>query len=426
MSAANVLAVARNASLGETMASVARGLTPSQFAAAVTLGLANHTLVVLTYLEVPWIHANVTLVVALVAVLAFVVVANRRAHRLAAWTLLLPAYALLGAIVVAEPGLRHYVLTDQIMSHALAFAIFGADRLVAEGRGRRMTYVVAAVTGVATGGLILALVLHLWPDSFAATDAWREERSLPHFLDLYAAHLMLHWLLFGGAVVLLYAERRLAEQALRRLHAARLERLARSRQIVESRLQLMQARIEPHFLFSTLERVKRLYASEPEWAECMLDELGAFLRAAMPQMRESDSTLGREVELVRAYVAILGIHARNRLDCVIEVASELADAPLPSMMLLPLVDQSVARALGSSSEAVRIRIRASQEALRLRVVIGSTAAAPAKFDEAAIAAIEERLGVLYRGRASVAQSAQASGEAECVLEIPHERNRRRL
>lgn len=420
MNVGQAQALGTTASETSTLRAARWSVPPSVCAAALGLGLADHTLVALTHLGAAWPFVSVMRVLALAATIAAVVVADRRGLRAGAWALLAVAYALLASMILRVGDNAHYLVGDAIMSHAVAFALFVGDRRVAAGRGRRLTYVAAGVAGVTLGALILALVLHVGPDLFADDDAWTDERTLPHFVDLYVAYVALHWLLFGGAAVLLYGERRLAEAAVRRLHAAELERLARSRQITQSRLQLMQARIEPDFLFSTLERVKRLYAREPEWAECMLDELGAFLRAAMPQMRESYSTVGREAELVRAYLAIMRIHLRNRLECDIDVPPELAQVPLPSMMLLPLVDRHVAPALASPTGHVHLRICASREGSRLRIAITSTAGSPIRDEQAAIAAIEERLGLLYRGRASLSCSVERAGGSGIVLEIPLE------
>ena len=67
----------------------------------------------------------------------------------------------------------------------------------------------------------------------------------------------------------------------------------------------MQARVEPRFLFNTLAQVERLYEIDAQRADRMLDDLIVYLRAALPQLRETTSTLSREIELAKAYLNIV-------------------------------------------------------------------------------------------------------------------------
>jgi hypothetical protein len=94
---------------------------------------------------------------------------------------------------------------------------------------------------------------------------------------------LLTWLPVGSAAVFLYAHRRAARRTARILHEAELDRIHRSKLAFESRLQAMQARVEPQFLFNTLAQVERLYQLDPALASVMLDDLIAYLRAAMPR-----------------------------------------------------------------------------------------------------------------------------------------------
>ena len=77
--------------------------------------------------------------------------------------------------------------------------------------------------------------------------------------------------------------------------------------MTEARLKVLQAQVEPHFLYNTLANVQALIETDPPAASHMIDNLIQYLRAAVPQMRESGTTLGRDLEMVRAYLAILSI-----------------------------------------------------------------------------------------------------------------------
>ncbi len=119
--------------------------------------------------------------------------------------------------------------------------------------------------------------------------------------------------------------------------AAELERAGVRRAVLESRLKVMQARVEPEILFDVLGDVQRLYASTPQDAEALLDDLIVYLRAALPQMRGDASTLGREAALAQAFLKVTQPGRDGSSACVNRIAPDLADLPFPPMVLLPLV-----------------------------------------------------------------------------------------
>ena len=141
------------------------------------------------------------------------------------------------------------------------------------------------------------------------------------------------------------------------MHAAELERARTAKRTLESRLQAMQARVEPTFLFNTLSQVRDLYRADVAHGERMLDELIAYLRAAMPKMRDTSSTIGQELELVRAYLVIVRLRLGERLAFEIETPKEIGDARMPPMMLLPLVDHAIAHGLAESQATGSLYIR---------------------------------------------------------------------
>src|SRR5207302_10544992 len=101
----------------------------------------------------------------------------------------------------------------------------------------------------------------------------------------------LRWTIFGGLVFFAHAHLQRATRASAALEEASIERASFDKQMVEAQLQVLQAQIEPHFLFNTLAHVKRLYGVSPEIAGEMMTSLRHYLRAALPKMRESGSTL---------------------------------------------------------------------------------------------------------------------------------------
>jgi sensor histidine kinase YesM len=152
-------------------------------------------------------------------------------------------------------------------------------------------------------------------------------------------------LLYGGlATAALYFFVREREET-RALHEAKLAKVSLDRQMIEARLQALQAQIEPHFLFNTLANIRLLYETEFARAKPLIHDLAAYLRAALPQMREARSTLARELALAQAYLRVLQVRMGERLKVEIDVPAGIEEAALPPMMLATLVENAIKHGL---------------------------------------------------------------------------------
>jgi sensor histidine kinase YesM len=202
---------------------------------------------------------------------------------------------------------------------------------------------------------------------------------------------------------------------------AEMARATSRRRTLESRLQAMQARVEPQFLFNTLAQVKQHYDSDAALAGKMLDDLIAYLRAALPHLRESSSTLGKEAALARAYLDIVRVRLGERLAFDIEIPEGLADARLPPMMLLPLIDHALVYGLEPSQAGGTIRIETGigDGMLRLAITDSGAGFVPGG-DGDDLRNIGERLHALYGDDASLRLERIKDRGTQAILEIPYE------
>jgi len=180
------------------------------------------------------------------------------------------------------------------------------------------------------------------------------------------------YLVLGALLAAVFVYFRAAEESEAARQQAEIDRAHFAQQMDEARLLTLQAQIEPHFLFNTLATVRRLYQTDASAAESMLDNLMRYLTVALPQMRATDSTLGREIGLAEAYLGIQQIRMGRRLRFAIEVPSELREARLPPMMLLTLAENAIKHGLSPLPEGGLIRISARVENSELRLEVADS------------------------------------------------------
>ena len=185
------------------------------------------------------------------------------------------------------------------------------------------------------------------------------------------------------------------------------ERESLKRQVSEAKMQMMQAQVEPHFLFNTLASIDHLIETDPPRASIMQKNLIQYLRAALPQMRENVTDLGRETDLVRAYLEILKVRMEERLQVSFEVPNGLRSADFPPMMLQSLVENAIKHGLEPKDEGGRLDVAAEIVHGDLVVVVADTGlgfspgGASTSGTGVGLTNIRERLKLLYGDKASL-------------------------
>jgi LytS/YehU family sensor histidine kinase len=174
----------------------------------------------------------------------------------------------------------------------------------------------------------------------------------PHsFGPLFGAGLLFApWIAIGAIVR--QRDARAREQAF----SFELERSEFERRESDARLRLLQAQVEPHFLFNTLANVQALVDSGSPQASRVLSSLIAYLRAAVPRMHSQTTTLGTDVELARAYLDLMQMRIPDRLEFVIHLDPAAARLSCPPMILLTLVENAVRHGIDPSEAGGRIDV----------------------------------------------------------------------
>jgi len=221
-----------------------------------------------------------------------------------------------------------------------------------------------------------------------------------------------------AAMLLVYREREARAHA--NLKTSESTRYQLEKQVLEARLKLMQAQIEPHFLFNTLANVQHLVETNPPLAGRTLESLIAYLRAALPQMREDGTTLGREVNLARAYLDIQQLRMGSRMQFSIEVADAPAGAVFPPMMLLTLVENAIKHGLDPLQQGGAIHISAALDDGVLTVSVADTGQGllEASGIGVGLVNIRERLAALYGKTAGLALEENVPSGVVARISVP--------
>ena len=156
--------------------------------------------------------------------------------------------------------------------------------------------------------------------------------------------------------------------------AFELERSVLERQAVDAQLKLLQAQIEPHFLFNTLANVQQLVESGSARAGPVLHSLIAYLRAAMPKLHDTRQTLGNEVAMVRAYLELMQMRMPDRPQFRIDADSVAQDLAFPALGLLTLVENAVRHGIDPSETGGRIDVAMKRDAQTgdVRITVADT------------------------------------------------------
>ena len=200
---------------------------------------------------------------------------------------------------------------------------------------------------------------------------------------------------------------------------------AQRQQATESQLRLLQAQIEPHFLFNTLANVQSLIGHDTPGAKQMLVDFTDYLRVGLDQLRHADSTLAQELEMARSYLQLFQIRMGERLSYRIDADPEARVAILPPLLLQPLIENAISHGLEPKVEGGAVHIHASVRDGRLEIVVtddGLGLNAPRRQrrpgNGMALDNIRARLRTRYAGHATLSVTARPLG-TQASISLPY-------
>ena len=206
-----------------------------------------------------------------------------------------------------------------------------------------------------------------------------------------------------------------------RLERAERDALARDKALAEAELRVLEAQVEPHFLFNTLANVGSLIHTHPDRASRLLERLTSLLRASLSRTRSGRGTLGEELEVVRAYLDIQALRMGGRMTWEIDADAGLEAVPLPPLLVQPLVENAVLHGIEPAAAGGHVAVHAESGDgdVRIRVSDGGVGLDPETAGHGiGIANVRERLRATFGDRARLTLSGTSGGGVSAELRVP--------
>jgi two-component system LytT family sensor kinase len=199
-----------------------------------------------------------------------------------------------------------------------------------------------------------------------------------------------------------------------------------ARLLVEARLAALTSQINPHFLFNTLNSVSSLIRSNPDQARVMVVKLSKVLRRLL-RMHDNFTTLAEELSFIEDYLSIEVVRFGEKLRFVRDVADDTLGMLVPSMLLQPLVENSIKHGLSGKVEGGTIRIHTHRTELRLFLVVEDDGVGISESKLASlldqgmgigVSNVNERLKVLFGNNYRMWIESQTGHGTRIQIEVP--------
>ena len=205
------------------------------------------------------------------------------------------------------------------------------------------------------------------------------------------------------------------------LYYFNLQQHAYSPAVSEARLQALQARIRPHFLFNCINAVLSLIRSQPKRAETALEDMADLFRVLMADNRDL-VPLAQEIALCRQYLALEKLRMEDRLMVNWQIDDMPPDAMIPPLILQPLIENAVYHGIEPLANGGTITIQIYTSRKEVHVVLTNPYADTNmrhQGNKIALKNIKERLALHFDLEASL-KSKQGNGEYQVHIVLPHQ------
>jgi two-component system LytT family sensor kinase len=192
-------------------------------------------------------------------------------------------------------------------------------------------------------------------------------------------------------------------------------------QLAEARLAALRSRLNPHFLFNTLNAVAALVERDPSGVRRMLARLGELLRFSLDESNEQEVTVAREVELVRLYIEIMEVRFQGRLDAQLNIDESAKQALVPTLLLQPLVENAFKHGVSMIEDTGVVSVEVHREGSDLLLEVTDNGPGPVSpnGEGEGLANTRKRLQELYGDQQEFElRTATPAGGAIAMVRLP--------
>ena len=232
---------------------------------------------------------------------------------------------------------------------------------------------------------------------------------------------------FGLIVTLFFVGREQIFRTKTKLQALRIDNLDQQKTIAETSLRLLQAQIEPHFLFNTLSNIISLIDKEPQKSKKMLESLTDFLRSSLKRSTDIHQNLREEISLIKNYLDIMKIRIGKRLEYNIHIQDihihdDIIDCAFPPLLLQPLVENAIIHGIEPLTEGGVIDIDIAKDNDKLSITVSDTGIGLTSdnIKGFGLSNIRDRIRRVYSGRGRLMIEENKPRGVIATIEIPYE------
>lgn len=197
------------------------------------------------------------------------------------------------------------------------------------------------------------------------------------------------------------------------------KRLSYEKQLLEDRLVLLQAQIEPMLLLQTMKTIEGLYGTDPKRATTLQMHFIQYVRALLVKTRKQATTVEQEMELIRAFIKLCNMNAERKLTCRFDIDPETKALSFPSMLIQPIVEYSLQNGPEADSRESEMTISVHKRGQTLQIVISNSTSCRADTNSynSVFSLIRERLHSLFGDNAKILQ---LNSPRSTLIEIPYD------
>jgi sensor histidine kinase YesM len=237
----------------------------------------------------------------------------------------------------------------------------------------------------------------------------------------YFIHIVLFGILFGSIISYFFFSRERIHSAETLIQEEKIKRLTSEKRAVETNLRFLQAQIEPHFLFNTLSNILSLLDTDLNKGKSMLMDLISYLRTSLAKTRAEATTLGQEMEMIKAYLNIFKVRMEGRLRYHIDVPDNIKELPFPPMLVQPLVENAIKHGIEPKIEGGEVTIQARKNEDIIRVELADTGTGLYEDGDIGfgLSNVRDRLQSLYGDRGRLILEENRPCGLKAIIEVPH-------